>query len=158
MRNFLSAFAAFGAIAVSASAALAATGNVPFTGVVTSTCVLTVGAPGVLVPSTDFTHLHSQAAGGSAGTIAVLSTGTVFKVSAVAPTAFTSAPANGGTNVSFSATYAGSGATTIGTTPGATLTSVNPGTTNLSINLDAAKSAGTFDAGAYVTEVVVRCE
>lgn len=158
MRNILSAFAALGAVAASASATLAATGNVPFTGVVTSTCVLTVGASGVLAPSTDFTHLNSQAAGGSAGTIAVLSTGTVFKVSAVAPTSFTAAPTSGNSNVNFTASYSGSGATSIGATPGTTLTSVNPGTTNLSVNLDAIKSAGTFDAGAYVTEVIVRCE
>lgn len=158
MRNILSAFAALGAVAISVSAASAATGNVPFSGLVTSTCVLTVGTPGVLAPSTDFTHLNSQAAGGSPGSIAVLSTGTVFKVSAVAPTSFTAAPAGGNSNVNFSASYSGSGATSIGATPGTTLTSVNAGTTNLSINLDSVKSTGTFDAGTYVTEVIVRCE
>ncbi len=139
-------------------AAHAATANVPFTGLVTATCVLTVGTPGVMTASTDFTALSSTHAGGVAGTVSALSTGTAFKVSAIAPTAFTSSPAGGGSSVGFSAAYRGSGATTIGTTPGATTTTLSSGLTNLSIDLSAVKSVGTFDAGAYAAEVVVRCE
>ena len=158
MRKIVSIIGAAAGVALLPSAVMAATGNVPFAGIVTSTCVLTVGAPGVLAASTDFTHLSSQVAGGSAGTIAVLSTGTTFKVSAIAPTAFTTAPAGGGDAVNFSASYQGTGATSIGSTPGTTATLVNTGLTNLSVNLLAAKSTGTFNGGAYATEVIVRCE
>lgn len=158
MRKIVSILCAVVALAGLPNAAMAATGNVPFAGLVTSTCVLTVGAPGVLAASTDFTNLSSFVAGGSAGTIAVLSTGTTFKVSAIAPTAFTSAPAGGGDAVNFSASYQGTGSTSIGSTPGTTATTVNSGLTNLSVNLAAIKSSGTFNGGAYTAEVVVRCE
>ncbi len=151
--------AALSTITLTAAApAIAATANVPFTGIVTSTCVLTVGAPGVMTASTDFTSLSSTNAGGAAGSIAALSTGTNFKVSAIAPTSFTTAPAGGGDAVSYSASYQGSGATSIGSTPGASQTTLATGLTNLTINLAAQKSAGTFPGGAYATEVLVRCE
>ena len=158
MRKIVSMSCFAAAMIGSAASALAAQGTIQFTGAVTSTCVLTVGAPGVLAPNTDFTQLNSQASGGSAGTIAVLSTGSAFKVSTVAPTSFTSAPATGGDSVNYSTSYQGSGATSIGSTPGTTATTVNTGLTNLSVNLLAQKSAGTFAAGAYVTVVIVRCE
>lgn len=146
------------ALMISSSTGNAATANVPFTGTVTATCVLTVGIPGVLAPNAGFTEMSSTNGGGVAGTVAALSTGGTFKVSAIAPTAFTAAPSGGGTAVTFASTYSGTGATTIGSTEGATETTLTPGLTNLSINLAATKTSGTFPAGAYVTEVVVRCE
>lgn len=156
-KKFLTATALF--LAAGAIAPVnAATGNVPFTGIVTTTCVLTVGAPGVIAPSADYTTLSSTAAGGLAGTVAALATGGAFKVSAVAPTSFTVAPAGGGDNVSFAATYAGAGSTNIGATPGTNQTTLNAGVTNLSVNLAATKSNGVFAGGAYAAEVIVRCE
>ena len=138
--------------------AYAATGTVPFTGIVTTTCALTVGTPGIIAPSADYTSLSSTAAGGSAGTVAALATGAAFKVSTVAPSSFTAAPATGGDNVSFSSTYSGSGSTTIGSTSGASQTTLNPGVTNLNVNLSATKGSGVFAGGAYAAEVIVRCE
>ena len=159
MRKVLSVAVVTSVIAAAVQPAVAATGTVPFAGLVTATCVLTVGTSGVIAPNSDFTILSSTSgAGATPGTIAALSTGTAFKVSAIAPTAFTAAPATGGDNVSFTATYAGSGASTIGTTPGGTQTLLASGTTNLTINMQAQKSAGNFAAGAYAAEVLVRCE
>lgn len=156
------AFARFSALTlatmIAAQPAAAQVANVPFAGAVTSTCVLTVGIPGVLSPDAGFTSLASTNPGGLAGTVSVLSTGGSFGVSADAPTAFTTAPTGGDANVDFFARYQGSGATTIGDTPGTTATPVNAGVTLLNVNLRAEKSAGTFPAGAYLTEVVVRCE
>lgn len=157
MYKILSTAAAAAALAFS-PAANAADATVPFTGLVTSTCVLTVGLPGVMGTSTDFKTLSSTAAGGVTGSVAALATGSTFKVSAIAPTAFTVAPAGGGDAVAFSTNYAGSGATTIGTTPGTTATTLKNGLTNISVNLSAVKSSGTFNAGAYAAEVIVRCE
>ena len=54
------------ALAVLSVAAHATTAIVPFTGIVTSACVLTVGTPGVLGTSADFTTMSSTAAGGIA--------------------------------------------------------------------------------------------
>lgn len=158
MRKILQTVATLAALTLTQQAAVAATANVPFTGIVTATCVLTVGTPGVMSASTDFTSLRSTNAGGVAGTVAALSTGTTFKVSAIAPTSFTSSPAGGGDAVSFNALYTGTGATSIGSTPGATTTTLNSGLTNISVDLAAVKSSGTFNGGAYAAEVIVRCE
>lgn len=147
-----------GLTACLASDSLAATANVPFTSVVLASCVLTVGTPGVMMPSADYASMSSASGGGTAGTVAVLNTGGTFRVSAIAPTAFTLAPTGGSDNVTFASTYSGSGATSIGTTNGATQTNVSNGLTNLTVNLQATKSTGTFGAGAYAAEVVVRCE
>ncbi len=158
MRSFLKIAVAAGAVVATSGHAFAVTANVPFAGVVTATCVLTVGTPGTLAANTSFDVLSSTAAGGLPGTIAALSTGTTFKVSAIAPTAFTLAPATGGDSVNFSTQYQASGATTRGATPGTTETTLNLGLTNLTINLAATKSVGNFAGGAYAAEVVVRCE
>lgn len=158
MRKIVQVVTSLAALALVPQAAFAATANVPFTGVVTATCVLTVGTPGVMSASTDFTSLSSKNAGGVAGTVAALSTGTTFKVSAIAPTSFTASPAGGADAVSFNALYTGTGATSIGSTPGATTTTLNTGVTNISVDLNAVKSSGTFNGGAYAAEVIVRCE
>lgn len=146
------------ALAFVAPAANAADATVPFTGLVLSTCVLTVGVPGVMATSIDFKALSSTAAGGIPGTVAALATGNGFKVSAIAPTAFTLSPTGGGDNVHFNASYSATGSTSIGNTPGTTPTTLNSGLTNVSVNLNAVKSSGTFNGGAYAAEVIVRCE
>ncbi|MGL4396484.1 MAG: hypothetical protein ACRCS9_08105, partial [Hyphomicrobium sp.] len=78
------AIAGAGLLTILATSAHALDATVPFTGVVLSTCVLTVGTPGLMAAGTDFTTLSSTNSGGTPGTIAVLSTGTNFKVSAIA--------------------------------------------------------------------------
>ena len=113
---------------------------------------------GVLAANAGFTSLASVNSGGVPGTVSVLSTGNSFFVSADAPSAFTTAPSGGDANVDFSVRYLGSGATTIADTAGTTPTRVNAGVTLLTVNLTAEKSSGTFPAGAYLTEAVVRCE
>lgn len=158
MKKILSITSLVASLAFVAPAANAADATVPFTGLVTSTCVLTVGTPGVMGASTDFKTLSSTVAGGVPGSVSALSTGTAFKVSAIAPTAFTVSPAGGGDSVAFNANYSASGATTIGNTPGTTATTLHSGVTNISVNLNAAKSSGTFNGGAYAAEVIVRCE
>ena len=158
MRKTLSIAAVALVSAVGANSAYAADATVPFAGLVTSTCALTVGTPGVMSASTDFKSLSSTNAAGVAGTVTALSTGTNYKVSAIAPTTFKTAPAGGGDDVTFAATYSGAGSTSIGSTPGATTTTLNAGTTVVSVNLAATKGSGTFNGGAYTAEVIVRCE
>lgn len=158
MKKILSIAPLVTALSFVPAAANAADATVPFAGLVLSTCVLTVGLPGVMGTSTDFKSLSSTAAGGLSGSVAALATGSGFKVSAIAPTAFTISPTGGGDNVNFSAAYSASGSTTIGNTPGTTATTLNNGLTNVSVNLNAVKSSGTFNGGAYAAEVIVRCE
>lgn len=156
MRNSFSIAAVFAAYLVSAQGAAAADGVVPFTGVVTATCVLNVGTAGLLGINTSSNELSSTNSGGLAGSIAVTTTGTTYKISAIAPSAFTLSPDSPTTT--FSTTYSASGATTASSTPGATTTTLHTGVTNVSVNLKAAKSSGVFTAGAYAAEVIVRCE
>lgn len=145
-------------IVVAAQSANAADATVPFTGTVLSTCLLTVGTPGVLAASGDYTTLASTNAGGVSGSVTALATGGNFKISAIAPTAFTAAPVGGGDNVSFATQYSGTGATSIGSTPGTTQTTLSQGATVVSVDLNAAKSSGAFAGGAYAATVTVRCE
>ncbi|MDX2309217.1 MAG: hypothetical protein NW216_13325 [Hyphomicrobium sp.] len=138
--------------------ASAQTANVPFAGLVTASCVLTVGIPGVIAPNATFDQLSSTNSGGLAGTISALATGTNFRVSAAAPSDFTLAPDGASSGVTFSTTYSGSGATSFGSTPGSTQRTLGLGLTNMSVNLAASKSSGVFPGGAYAAEVVVTCE
>ncbi|MGD9783364.1 MAG: hypothetical protein AB7E80_03365 [Hyphomicrobiaceae bacterium] len=132
--------------------------TVPFTALVTSSCVLTVGTPGLLGADDDFSQLSSKNAGGVPGTVTAVTTGAGFEVSAIAPTSFSQAPAGGNDDVTFAATYEASGATSIGEILGDTASSLNFGITSMTVNLEANKSAGAFPAGAYTAEVIVRCE
>ncbi|MDX2290511.1 MAG: hypothetical protein NW217_17050 [Hyphomicrobiaceae bacterium] len=146
------------ACAAMPSTSRAADAIVPFTGLVTATCILTVGTPGLLGVNSDLTTLSSSASGGVPGNVAVVATGSSFRVSAIAPTGFTIAPPGGDDNVSFSASYAANGATTLGETPGSTASQLNVGLTTVSVNMSAQKASGAMPAGAYAAEVIVRCE
>lgn len=154
----LSPVLALSVLALSSSTSLAVDASVPFAGTVLTTCVLTVGTPGVLASDATFTSLASTNAGGAAGSVTALATGSGYKVSALAPTAFTASPTGGGDNVTFSASYSGTGSTSIGVTPGATPTTLATGTTILSVDMNAQKTSGTFAGGAYSAVVTVRCE
>ncbi len=152
------AFAAIAAASLASGSANAATGNIPFNGSVSNTCVITVGGSGTLAASTDFTILGSQQTGGAAGTASVLATGAGFSLSADAPTSFSTAPATGNTNVVFEANYSATGANTIAQTDGATPTALARGTNAVTINMSGTKTSGTFEAGSYSATVVLRCE
>lgn len=162
--NKLAKYAAVAALAsaavLPATVAGAATGNIPFGGSVANTCVINVGASGVLAVNGTFDVLGSQQAGGSAGTAQVLATGTGFSLSADAPAAFSTAPATGNTNVSFEANYSSTGANNIPQTDGATLTALARGMNDVNINMSGTKTVAgeTFESGAYSATVVLRCE
>ena len=143
---------------VLSSDAIAATTNVPFAATVISACVLTVGTPGVMATSADYTVLDSEETGGVSGLVTIVSTGAAFAVSADAPTDFTVAPSGGGDNVTFEASYQATGATSIGETLGSVTTPLNLGLTSLTVDLKGTKSTGVFPQGVYAAEVVVRCE
>jgi hypothetical protein len=149
------AVAAYAALLTIPSQGFAADATAIFSGAVASTCVLTVGTPGIISPDANFTHLDSDNAGGLESTIAALTTGAGFKISALAPTTFT---AGDSTNVSFTADYSLSGATSATNVAGSSTTTLTPGNTLVSVGLEAAKSSGTFPAGVYAAAVTVRCE
>ena len=156
----VSAFAAAMFVALTPIQANSATGNIPFSGSVSNSCVITVGTSGALAASTDYTVLSSTETGGAAGTATILTTGSGFSLSADAPTSFSAAPATGNDNVSFAASYAATGANTIPTTDGGTATPLSRGSSAITINMSGTKSVGgeTFESGTYAATVVLRCE
>jgi hypothetical protein len=149
------AAAACAAIYTFSSPLFAADATAVFSGAVASTCILTVGSPGLITADAGFTHLDSDNAGGAESTVAALATGAGFKVSALAPTTFT---VGNSTNVTFAADYSLTGATAASNVAGATPTTLNAGSTSVSVGLEASKSSGTFPAGVYSAAVTVRCE
>ena len=155
MKNFVK-IAAVSALLAAPLPAVAATGNVQFDATVNNTCSITVNQAGLLTANVGQTVLSSTNAGGSAGVAEIVATSANYAVSIDQPTAWQAFPTNGDTNVSFAATYAASGATTVATTDAA-----NPlatGTTSVNVNMSATKSSGSFPTGTYAAVVVLRCE
>ncbi|MBK8456991.1 MAG: hypothetical protein IPL47_07690 [Phyllobacteriaceae bacterium] len=137
--------------------AFAVTANIPFNGTVTSTCVITVGTPGTIMPNAGFTVLGSQQAGGAQGTATILTTDTAFDASVDAPSSWSSAP-GGAPTTTFATEYDLSGATSASNVAGATTTALAAGTTSVGVDLTATASSGTYGAGTYTATAVLRCE
>lgn len=136
----------------------AATGTVSFTGTVLSLCSLAVSSPGIIAPDSSYYELSSDYSGGTNGTVLAVTTGTGYSISTEAPSSFQSAPSGGNSNVSFDTSYSATGVTSIPLTVGTIETQLNVGLSTVAVHLSASKSDGTFPAGAYTAEVVVRCE
>jgi hypothetical protein len=155
MKNFVK-FAVVTAALAAPLPAFAATGDVQFDATVNNTCTIAVGPAGLLAANVGQTVLSSTNAGGTAGTADITATSAAYSVSVNAPTAFAAAPVGGGTSVTFAATYASAGATTLAA--GNTVRPLNTGVSNVTVNMSATKSSGSFPTGTYAAVVVLRCE
>ncbi len=131
--------------------------NVPFLAEITSSCAVALGTPGTLAANANYSTLSSKD-GGISGTASVVTTGLGFKISAIAPSSFVSAPTGGGDGVTFTASYETTGATSTGQLPGATTTDLSLGVTAMTVDLVADRASGAYPAGSYRAEVIVRCE
>ncbi|WP_025031235.1 MULTISPECIES: hypothetical protein [Nitratireductor] len=138
--------------------AAAVTDTVIFNGNVISTCLITVGTPGVLGTNGALNVLSSTEAAGVSGTATVVTTGTGFNMSTSTPAAFLVAPAGGDDDVTFSSSYSASGVTTLLDVVGTVTSPLGLGVTNVDVDLSATKSAGVFPAGNYTAEVTLTCE
>jgi hypothetical protein len=158
MKKISLALAMVGA-AVVANQAHAVDVGARFGGSVAHSCTLTAGADGVMVPNIDNDVLSSTASGGSAATVTALTTARGYRLSAIAPAAFNSAPAGESGTYSFVSTYSVSGPTSATNVPGATTTSLNRGSNAVSVDLVATKTDGNvYSNGSYEAIVTVRCE
>ena len=137
-----------------------ATGNIPFSGTVSNSCIITVGSSGAIAASSDYAALGSEETGGAAGTATILTTGGGFDLSADAPTSFSSAPTTGNDNVLFAVNYAATGANSIAKTDGGIATPLSRGSSAITVNMSGVKSVPgeTFESGTYAATVVLRCE
>ena len=121
-------------------------------------CAIMVTQNGRLRPNIENTELSSRQAGGIAGVATVTSTNSSYQMSIDQTIGFTSAPADGNTNTTFSATYSGSGAANFMETPGNIPVKAQKGTTTVETNFIATRSPDAFPAGNYNGELILRCE
>lgn len=145
------------AIAGTASPAIAETGDVTFTGIITATCTIAIDAPGTIVANPSRTVFSSTVTGGDSGAATVTATDGSFTLSVSDPAVFTSAPATGSDNVDFDAMVTGTGASSFTIGDGAA-GALNQGQTTATVDLTAAKLSGTFAPGSYTATVVLTCE
>ena len=147
-----------GAIVVAASLLVgpAQAADAIFTGTITSTCLLTVGTPGVLT-APNAVSLSSKNAGGQFSTVAVVTTGGVSL--SVNPTvAETIRPAGDTGTILWTPTFA-----VVGSHPsadsGASRSLTSAGIDTMNVNLEGVKqNGGAFAAGAYTSTVTVTCQ
>ena len=156
MKNLIKV-AGVAVLALAPMQAGAVTGNIPFNGSVTHTCVITVGPAGTITANAGFDNLSSSNAGGGAGSASVASTGNGFDISVDAPTL--SKPAADVTAETLTSSYSTTGATTTSGTNATAANSLNNGTASVTIHMNAQKGGtDVFEAGAYTGQVVLRCE
>lgn len=136
--------------------AFAVTGDIPFSGTVTDTCVISGITNGTLAPNAGYTVLGSKEAGGVAGGANILVTGGSFDVSLDAVTAFGAGSPATPSSPSFATEYDLSGVTTA--TDATAATTLNAGATAVSVDLTATLPSGTYSSGTYSATVVLRCE
>jgi hypothetical protein len=142
-------------LVLSADLARAAVAPAPFSAAVNNSCTLTVLRSGVLAVNTASTLLASNITGGRTAQVRALTTSRGFKVSAIAPTAFTTGDS---ANTTFASLYTLRGATVVTNRSGSTITNLNRGTHTVTVNLRATRTSGIFPNGSYSAVVTVRCE
>ena len=138
------------------ASAHADTSNVIFNGTVAATCSFNVASNGTMTVSSSLQSLSSHNAGGSPGSVTLNTTGGVSL--SVDPVTVTTVPTADVTPITWTPTFAASGAHTINETGTATALAA-PGTSTVTVNLAGTKSGNNrFAAGAYQATVTVRCE
>lgn len=128
------------------------------------TCTITVVNAGTMTTNGALNVLASNQAGGNAAVVTVEPDSLVcsilnlldcYGLSAPPPAAFLSAPAGGGDSVTYASSYAVDGGAQVS---GAVVTRLVNGTYTVAVDLTASRAAGTFPAGSYQAQVLVRCE
>ncbi len=144
--------------------AAAATGNVVFSGSITTAnqCTITVVNDGTFGLSADKMQLSSKLAGGVAA-VADVRSNHAYNISAIAVPTLTSYPVGGNTSVSLQSLYSGvsilNGATFAeqnGTIPVTLRNGLSR--TRVTVNLVATRTGSPYPVGYYQGTVTVRCE
>lgn len=131
---------------------------------IVGTCTITVVNAGTMTANSAINVLGSGQAGGNAAVVTVQPDSLVcsilnlldcYGLSAPPPATFLSAPAGGGDSVTYASSYAVDGGAPVS---GAVVTRLVNGTYTVAVDLTASRAAGTFPAGSYQAQVLVRCE
>ncbi len=152
-----------GLVCFSFSAA-AATGNVVFSGSITTSnqCTITVVNDGTFGISADKMQLSSKLAGGLAA-VADIRSNHAYNISAIAVPTLTSYPVGGNTSVSLQSLYSGvsilNGATFAERNGNVPVTLRNGlSRTRVTVNLVATRTGSPYPVGYYEGTVTLRCE
>lgn len=121
-------------------------------------CAIVVTQGGQLRASPDNMTLSSQIMGGQAGTAEVVATNGAYSLSIDQNAGFSTQPAGGSANTTFSSTFSATGATNFADTPGQIPQKIKQGTTQVETNFIATRTNDPFPAGNYTGELVLRCE
>lgn len=121
-------------------------------------CQVIVRQHGALHQNVDATELSSTASMGLAGRAEVSTSNSSYYVGLDTPLGFSMVPNGGNGNVQFKTAFSGSGATSFFSTPGENRVKLKRGKTDLEVNFQAKKLSGSFPAGQYRADVVLRCE
>lgn len=119
--------------------------------------VALVDDTGALGLSSDYKTLSSQLSGGSTTQFTVLTALCACRIVIDPPTGFVSPPSGGNTNVTFTVSYALTGATILGQALAGLDYPLGIGLTTITVNAKAEKSSGIFPAGDYELELDARC-
>jgi hypothetical protein len=121
-------------------------------------CLVTlVDDTGSLGLSADYRTLSSELSGGSIAEFTVLTALDSHAIVIDPPGGFVNPPAGGDADVTFTVTYALSGATVLGQALGGLNYPLGLGLTTVTVNAKAEKSSGVFPAGDYELELDARC-
>ena len=121
-------------------------------------CFIFVNEDGTLQASPDRFELTSKSYGARSGQVYIWSFSSRYRLSLDQPLGFTIAPPGGTTNVSFAASYSGTGATNFTDRPGSQFTRMRRGITRVDVDLTATRLNDPFPGGDYESYVTVRCE
>lgn len=121
-------------------------------------CSIVIGSPGVLMASLDMLSLSSDVMGGRAGRATLTTTNASFSVVYDAPVAFHAMPSGNVPPTVFAGKLQAKGATTLFDHPAGTPAKLKRGVTEIDVSLTASAQGGTYPAGHYATEAVLRCE
>ena len=158
MKNLIKA-AGVAVLALAPMQAGAVTGNIPFNGSVTHTCVITVGPAGTITSNAGFTNLSSTNTGGASGSASVAATGNGFRISVDQATLPTKPAADTSADTLASSYSTGGATSTSGVHTDAVGNLLNHGTTSVSVDMSASKSGSdVYETGTYAGQVVLRCE
>lgn len=121
-------------------------------------CSIVVSSPGVMMASLDMQSLSSDVMGGRAGRASVTTTNASFRLVYDAPAAFQTVPSGSVPPTVFIGKLRGSGATNFLDHPAGSPVKLKGGVTDIDVSLTASAQGGTYPAGHYATEAVLRCE
>lgn len=121
-------------------------------------CTILIGSPGRLVASTDLQSLGSTYSGGGPASATVITTNGSYSLTYEMPTAFTMMPGGPVPATTFAGTMSSTGATQLSGHASGVPVKAKRGTSELTMTMEATSAGGSYPAGNYTAQAILRCE